>query len=960
MRLFLTLLVVLLCNEAFAQSGDNNGAGTKKDSLLLAHIDIIDRQEIPEDTSVRTGVLKNGLTYYVRRSTQPKEKAYLRLLVRAGSVLEEDNEQGLAHFVEHMMFWGTRNFPGQQGVTGFMQRNGVDCGYDSNARTGFKSTHYILDDIPANPLVLDSCLMLLRDWAGYATFTDDNVENERNAIVEEWRSRNINPLGLSLFSFLLDNSFYSKRHPIGSMEVIKHCSPKLVRDFYERWYQPQNQAVVVVGDFDPDRVVDNIRKLFGKLKRGKNIIPERPQVHETEAPRIHCYQAPDLYANTSILYVRVPEPQADNTIGSLRSELVIDQLKDYMKSRLSRLSKNVAINSSVYHNTPLDIHDVRYITIELSSTPDQWQQTLERQLVIMEDARRFGCSKYDLDLPDYSSPAYNEDTTAIILPDTIFRATLTKDSKEWVDRYFNCFFNGAPNNDYFSEYAAKNYIKSTINKELLDKTCNELFSGRNMIVVELFPAGVNLPSEEEVNAIISRVTNMTDHEIMGKILEMMSTMKFGLEPLNIDSVELQLKPGNIDKTTVRNDRVTELHLSNGVKVLLWQSQVKEGKYCVDMQFGRPLGYASLRDDDMMYSSLLEDCRRKFRDGYHTDNVEFNKYNDRLIVSAYATDSSKDFWNYVERRLKMMHASLTTTEVDSVEAARKINQIRTSVNLFNTPFSQAKQRIQSLPMVTSRRIAFATPEEAAACSVDGFREVVREYLSNFNGSTLIIKGQFDTDTITSLVLKYIGSLPSKTESVRRAVWPSDHFQKTDTVVVEKITSATSYSTVHMYYTWEDGFRFTQETHAHNDVLESVWNVLLYDRLRAQHSDVYTPSCAVEDMALPVHRMMCTVTFTCDPTQRERIAADADQLLHEMVEGDIITQNLIDGYIKIRRKNLKETNWGSRYYDLTREMGDIVIDRHDLSYIEKVTPASLRAHLRQLLQKGNRRVGYLTTE
>jgi predicted Zn-dependent peptidase len=960
MRLYLTLFVALLCSEAFAQSGIKDEAGTKKDSLLLAHMDIIDRQVIPEDTSVRTGVLKNGLTYYVRRNTEPKGKAYLRLLVRAGSVLEEDNEQGLAHFVEHMMFWGTKYFPGQQGVTGFMQRSGIDCAHDSNAHTGFNSTHYIFDDIPTNPLLLDSCLMLLRDWAGYASFTDENVESERNAIVEEWRSRNINTFGLSLLPDLLSNSFYSRRLPIGDMEVIKNCSPKLVRGFYERWYQPQNQAVVVVGDFDPDKMVARIQKQFSKLKRGKNIPPARPQVHDTETSGIRLYQSQNLFAHSSILYIRVPEIQADNTIGSLRPELVLGQLKDYMKNRLNRLNKNVALNSSVNYNTPLDLYDERYISIELSSTPDQWQQTLERQLIIMEETRRFGCSKYDLDSHDYTSPAYNEDTTAIILPDTTFRATIQKDSKEWADRYFNCFFNGAANNDYFSEYAVKNYIKNTITKEQLEKTYRELFSGRNMIVAEMFPAGMNLPSEDEVSRIISRVSNMTDVEILEKILEMLSDIDYGLEPLNIDSVKLELTPGTIEKATVRNDSITELHLSNGVKVLLWKSQVKEGKYCIDMQFGRPLGYASLRDDAMLYSSLFEDCRRKFKDGSRWNDVEFNKYNDRLFVNAYATDLSEDFWKYVERRLKMIHAALTTTEVDSVEATRKIRQLKSGVTLFNTPFSQAKQRIRNLPMVQSRRNAFATPEDVADYSVDGFREVVREYLSNFNGSTLIIKGQFDTDTITPLVLKYIGSLPSKPEPVRRTVWPSDHFQTTDTVVVEKITSTTPYSSIHMFYTWEDGFRFTQETHAHNEVLESVLDALLYNRLRSQHSDVYTPSCGVEDMPLPVHRMMCTITFICDPTQRERIVENVDQLLHEMADGNLITQDLIDSYIKIRRKDLEETNWGSQYFDLTREMGDMVIDKHNLSYIEKVTPASLRAHLRQLLQKGNRRIGYLTTE
>ena len=163
---------------------------------------------------------------------------------------------------------------------------------------------------------------------------------------------------------------------------------------------------------------------------------------------------------------------------------------------------------------------------------------------------------------------------------------------------------------------------------------------------------------------------------------------------------------------------------------------------------------------------------------------------------------------------------------------------------------------------------------------------------------------------------------------------------------------------MFYTWEKGYRFSQETHAHNQVLQSVLGTLLLGKLRLQHSDVYTVNCKIDDHQLPVHRMACVISFACDPTQRERIAADADRLVHEMADGNLITQDLINSYVKERKKHAGDTNYG--YYDLTREMGDIVIDDNDVTFIKQVTPASLRAHLRQLLKKGNKHIGYLTTE
>jgi predicted Zn-dependent peptidase len=252
------------------------------------------------------------------------------------------------------------------------------------------------------------------------------------------------------------------------------------------------------------------------------------------------------------------------------------------------------------------------------------------------------------------------------------------------------------------------------------------------------------------------------------------------------------------------------------------------------------------------------------------------------------------------------------------------------------------------------------EDVKALSVKGFRRLVKDYFSNFNGSTLIVKGQFPTDSVMPLVLKYIGALPSKPQPVKRAVWSSDHFRTTDTIAVELITNATPYCMTMMFYTWEKGYHFSQETHAHNQVLQSVLRTLLLDKLRIEHSDVYTVNCSVDDKQLPLNRMACVISFACNPTQRERIAADVDRLVHEMAEGNLITQALIDSYVKEREKHVNDTNYGSRYYDLTRELGDIVIDANNVTFVKQVTPASLKAHLRQLLKKGNAHIGYLTTE
>ena len=195
------------------------------------------------------------------------------------------------------------------------------------------------------------------------------------------------------------------------------------------------------------------------------------------------------------------------------------------------------------------------------------------------------------------------------------------------------------------------------------------------------------------------------------------------------------------------------------------------------------------------------------------------------------------------------------------------------------------------------------------------------------------------------------------------WPADHYKTENTVMVEKIENPAPIAQTMMFYTWEKDFRYTQQSHAHNEVLWSVLRDLLIQTLRVQHSDVYTPQVQMEDALLPVPHMRITIAFACNPTQRERIAKDVEQLVKQMAEGNLITQDLIDGYLKIREKQsaaYKDNEYTRRRDYLTQELNGIVVKQGDMTYVRQVTPASLRTHLKQLLKQGNLHVGYLTTE
>ena len=225
-------------------------------------------QIVPVDTALRQGVLPNGMTYYVRKAVNKKHIGEFRLIQRTGSLVEEETELGLAHFLEHMMFKGTKHYPGNT-IIDFLRGIGVAFGPDVNARTSYENTQYILSAVPlAGESRIDSCLMILRDWSADAIIDATALNAERNVIVEEWRARSMSDEGMKVFKERNAGTQYAVRNPIGSMDIINTCTAEQMRAFYKRWYQPQNQCVIACGDFDPDLMVKKIEKLFGNLKKG--------------------------------------------------------------------------------------------------------------------------------------------------------------------------------------------------------------------------------------------------------------------------------------------------------------------------------------------------------------------------------------------------------------------------------------------------------------------------------------------------------------------------------------------------------------------------------------------------------------------------------------------------------------------------------------------------------------------
>ena len=295
---------------------------------------------LPTDPKVTKGVLPNGMTYYVRANSTPKNRADLYLVVRAGSVEEDDNQLGLAHFAEHLAFNGTKNFP-KHDLVNYLESIGMEFGPEINAYTGFDETVYMIKVPLDSTKFMDKGLQVLYDWASQVTDADDEIEKERGVIHEEWRGgRDADERMMQKWlPVFLHNSKYAERLPIGKMEIVDHFAPELLRKFRKDWYRPDLEAVVVVGDFDQQAMVKHITEIFSKIQAiktpRKKSVYDIPDHKETLVSVVTDKEA--QYAVAQIFYKHPLEKS--KTLGDYRKGIVEGLYNAMINDRLAELTQ---------------------------------------------------------------------------------------------------------------------------------------------------------------------------------------------------------------------------------------------------------------------------------------------------------------------------------------------------------------------------------------------------------------------------------------------------------------------------------------------------------------------------------------------------------------------------------------------------------------------------------------------
>jgi len=722
--------------------------------LLLAGTRPAFSQQIPVDTALHTGKLSNGLTYYIRRNTIPKGVADFYIVQKVGSILELENQRGLAHFLEHEAFNGTVHFPGTS-LIDVMEKYGVKFGSNINAYTSFDQTVYNLTHVPmSREGILDTTLLILHDWSGEITNYDKDIDEERKIIHEEWRTRSSPGLRMIEKDFLptlLEGTPYAHRLPIGLMSVVDNFKPQELKDYYKKWYRPDLQAIVVVGDINPAQVLAKLTKLFEDIPAPINPAKrEYVKVPDNATPIVSISSDSEYQGATGMIYWKQDDIPIEQkaTKDYFKRRLVYEIISNMMSERLAvaHNKKGSPIRDAISGMAQYSESLRPSWNVSLSSADTAIMPALKAVLIEVEKMSRFGFSLNEFE-------------------PIIKNFNLSSNESEYADRdnrqtykytmdYIVQFLENRPEPTAEWKYKTTKEIVEGLTMDTLNFYAKKLAQDKNMAFMIALPAkaGVKIPTKEQVLALLNEVK----HEKLKPYVK-------EVKPNDLALLKTP-KPGKIIKTetSVPPLGYTQWTLSNGVKV--WFKHTTFDEPSVVVYGFKPGGYSVVSKDDlpsaMCYNGLNQLDGFEGFDAKISGSFTIDKYNETINAGAATTD--------MELMFKYIYLQMTAfKEKPDAFDNWKTSMYESLKGRYTNPKVVLRDTITSV-LRNNNAWALNMSDSAMIKKVD-YNKVIGLHKSQFGnarGFTFVITGKVNEDSVKTLTEAWLGSLPSiqQTDSI----------------------------------------------------------------------------------------------------------------------------------------------------------------------------------------------------
>ena len=899
---------------------------------------------LPVDSAVRVGHLENGLTYYIRHNEQPKQRCDFHIAQAVGAVLEEDNQNGLAHFLEHMAFNGTEHFPGK-GIINYFESIGVKFGGNVNAYTSIDETVYRLSDVPTiREGIIDTALLVMRDWACGLSLLPEEIDAERGVIREEWRTRN-NANGRMknvIRAKLYPNSQYGKRDIIGDTAVINNFEYQALRDYYHKWYGPDNQAVIVVGDIDVDSIEAKIKALWADVPPRENR-GERPlyTVDFNTQPVVAIATDPEgQQTQITIEYLREQLPEmVRGTRVEYTMNIVHSLISAMLKKRFDEITMQpdaACVSMRAYYYEAFKLRD----DFKAIAIPKAGRETdaLQVLLVELEKMRRFGFTNSELELAkadmlnDYEK-WYNE-----------------RDTRQNIALARECIRNFTRHEPMPGITFENEFVKQVL--PMLDLTAvnkvaqDYILPNPGIAITGPEKEGVNIPNEETVLAMLKDVQEMeltapedkaVDTELVKKLPKAGKVKKMRDNDV-LGTTEWTLKNGIrviLKHTDFKNDEIQLYAFSDGGNSLVDTEDLPSSALAMDI-----MGFMGL--GDFSYNDLNKALTGK--------TVSLNAYIGGYSESFSGSSSIKDF----ETLLQLVYLRATSPRRD--EAAYQTLMSILESQLANKDKNHKAIFNDSVTMMSSNhseRTVILNQEMLKNVSLDRAMAVFADRFANPADFTFVFVGNVDPfdPQLKEQIELWLGGLKTtkKHETFRdRGIRVPAGVQKnyfTREMQIRKATNRIQYTSYDIPYSLANELNM--------EVIGRILRIRYMESIREREGGSYGVSTSGSLFRRPVNVAILLMQFDTDPEKQERLM----EIIHEEVQTIVKDGPREDDLKKVKESMLKDfaedlekNGWWIDALDEYYHYGVNLVSDYEAA-IEGVTAETVQETLRKLVDSGN---------
>ena len=922
-KLFMALLVLVVCaSAAFAQQ----------------------MPPIPMDPNVRVGKLENGLTYYIRHNNYPEGQANFYIAQKVGSSIEEDNQRGLAHFLEHMCFNGTEKFPGN-GVVKYLESIGVKFGTDLNAYTSIDETVYNIDNVPMSVAgAIDSCLWILHDWAGGLLLEDEDIDKERGVIHEEWRQRNtaqqrmMEAVSLEMYP----GNRYGDRFPIGTMEVIDNFPYKALRDYYEKWYRPDQQAIVVVGDVNVDEVEGKIKSIFADLT-----MPENPAeriyypIADNKEPIIALAQ--DKEQQYGIVYLYAKHEAIPNEAKGDMQYLILD----YAKAMFAQMMHGRMNELAMQPDAPFVegfVSDGEFFLAKTKAAvngaivPKEGQMKESVAVLYREmlRAQRHGFteSEYVRARAEYLTnleSAYNE------------RAKVR--SQRYCKEYVRHFIDNEPIPGIENEYAIMSQYAPMLPVDLVNGYIQSVMSDSNLVLMAMLPEkeGLVHPTKDELAQLLAAVAaeDITAYED-----------KVSDEPL----IAEEPAGGKVVKVKAAKHGYKQLILSNGATVYLKSTDFKADQILMSVvsKGGTALYDAS---EAINLSQVVDVIDNNGIGNFNTTDLQKVLAGKKAGVAPYinlnmegmnGNSTPKDF----ETLMQLTYLQFTAPRLDDEAFASYKSKMKAM--LENQELDPQSALGDTITKVLYNNHPRAINMKAADVEkIDDARilEIYKERFANAADFSFIFTGAIDEAVAIPLIEKYIGGLPTGGKKEKYVDAKVD-IQKGQIKNVFEKQMATPSATVYLVYSGK--VKHNLKNQLMMSLTDQILDIIYTEEIREKEGGTYGVGTSGSITRIPKESFRLLVVFQTAPELREKLTGMAVDLLNKYAEEgprqkdlDKVREYMLKKYAENQKEN---SYWANQLHN------EIALGYDGYTDYEKtlnsITTDDLKKFAKSLLKQGNK--------